>query len=172
MNLGNVGHMRIALAQMELSAEPQENLGAAKDVIVGAASSGVSLTVIDKITSAGVVQYSPANTAADFTDGFADATDSPSPNSLSRVQIATLASDGALMFDADGAGVNPATMVTLLQFVTIADIAAGKLFFVPSPNENDTTDYATFNFRLESVCDLTDRHLLKQAKRRRRDSHA
>ena len=43
-------------------------LAANVDVIVGAASSGVSLTVIDKITSAGVVQYSPANTAADFTD--------------------------------------------------------------------------------------------------------
>ena len=32
------------------------------DAIIGAASSGVSLTVIDKITGAGVVQFSPANT--------------------------------------------------------------------------------------------------------------
>ena len=38
------------------------------DVIVGAASSGVSKTVIDKITGAGVVQISPANTSPDFTD--------------------------------------------------------------------------------------------------------
>jgi branched-chain amino acid transport system substrate-binding protein len=38
------------------------------DAIIGAASSGVSLTVIDKITGAGVVQFSPANTAPDFTD--------------------------------------------------------------------------------------------------------
>jgi ABC-type branched-subunit amino acid transport system substrate-binding protein len=38
------------------------------DVIVGAASSGVSMTVIDKITGAGVVQISPANTSPDFTD--------------------------------------------------------------------------------------------------------
>jgi len=40
-----------------------------KDVtaIVGAASSGVSKTVIDKITGAGVVQFSPANTSPDFT---------------------------------------------------------------------------------------------------------
>ncbi|GGI48141.1 branched-chain amino acid transport system substrate-binding protein [Agromyces flavus] len=36
--------------------------------IVGAASSGVSLTVIDQITSAGVVHFSPANTSPDFTD--------------------------------------------------------------------------------------------------------
>ncbi len=38
------------------------------DVIVGAASSSVSKTVIDKITGAGVVQFSPANTSPDFTD--------------------------------------------------------------------------------------------------------
>jgi ABC-type branched-subunit amino acid transport system substrate-binding protein len=36
--------------------------------IVGAASSGVSFTVIDQITSAGVVHFSPANTSPDFTD--------------------------------------------------------------------------------------------------------
>ena len=36
--------------------------------IIGAASSGVSFTVIDQITAAGVVQFSPANTSPDFTD--------------------------------------------------------------------------------------------------------
>lgn len=50
MNLGNVGHMRIALAQMELSAEPQENLGAAKDVIVRAADAGTDLVVFPEAT--------------------------------------------------------------------------------------------------------------------------
>jgi ABC-type branched-subunit amino acid transport system substrate-binding protein len=38
------------------------------DAIIGAASSGVSLTVIDKITGAGVVQFSPANTSDELTD--------------------------------------------------------------------------------------------------------
>ena len=38
------------------------------DVIVGAASSNVSKSVIDKITGAGVVQFSPANTAAGFDE--------------------------------------------------------------------------------------------------------
>jgi ABC-type branched-subunit amino acid transport system substrate-binding protein len=38
-------------------------LGESVDAIVGAASSGVSLTVIDKITAAGVLQISPANTS-------------------------------------------------------------------------------------------------------------
>jgi hypothetical protein len=37
------------------------------NVIVGAASSGVSLTVIDRITGAGVMQISPANTSDQFT---------------------------------------------------------------------------------------------------------
>ncbi|MEK9810548.1 MAG: ABC transporter substrate-binding protein, partial [Candidatus Nanopelagicales bacterium] len=37
-------------------------------VIIGAASSGVSLTVIDKITSNGVLQISPANTAPTLTE--------------------------------------------------------------------------------------------------------
>ncbi len=43
-------------------------LGEKVDAIIGAASSGVSKTVIDKITGAGVVQFSPANTSPDFTD--------------------------------------------------------------------------------------------------------
>lgn len=41
-------------------------LGDNVDVIIGAAASGVSLSVIDKITGAGVVQISPANTAPAF----------------------------------------------------------------------------------------------------------
>ena len=38
------------------------------DGFIGAASSGVSLTVIDKITVAGKIQFSPANTSPEFTD--------------------------------------------------------------------------------------------------------
>ena len=38
------------------------------DVIIGAASSSVTKTIIDKITGAGVVQISPANTAKSLTD--------------------------------------------------------------------------------------------------------
>jgi branched-chain amino acid transport system substrate-binding protein len=38
------------------------------DAIIGAASSGVSFTVIDKITGANVIHFSPANTSPDFTD--------------------------------------------------------------------------------------------------------
>jgi ABC-type branched-subunit amino acid transport system substrate-binding protein len=42
-------------------------LGQNADAIVGAASSAVSFTVIDRIVGAGVIQFSPANTAPDFT---------------------------------------------------------------------------------------------------------
>jgi len=43
-------------------------LGEGVDAIIGAASSSVTLTVIDKITAAGVVQYSPANTSLKLSD--------------------------------------------------------------------------------------------------------
>ncbi|WP_312855847.1 ABC transporter substrate-binding protein [Nocardioides stalactiti] len=57
-------------------AQVDKLLAASSDVIVGAASSGVSITVIDKITGAGAVQFSPANTAAGFD------TDEIDPNRL------------------------------------------------------------------------------------------
>lgn len=41
-------------------------LNAGSDVVLGAASSGVSSTFIDKVTSAGVLQISPANTSTLF----------------------------------------------------------------------------------------------------------
>ena len=43
-------------------------LGQGVGAIIGAASSGVSKTVINQITGAGVIQFSPANTSPDFTD--------------------------------------------------------------------------------------------------------
>jgi ABC-type branched-subunit amino acid transport system substrate-binding protein len=44
------------------------HLNEGADMILGAASSGVSFTVIDKIVDACVIQFSPANTSPDFTD--------------------------------------------------------------------------------------------------------
>jgi ABC-type branched-subunit amino acid transport system substrate-binding protein len=45
-----------------------EHLARGVDAVLGAASSGVSLTFIDKVTSAGVLHFSPANTSPTFTD--------------------------------------------------------------------------------------------------------
>ncbi|MBH0129862.1 ABC transporter substrate-binding protein [Salinibacterium sp. NK8237] len=42
-------------------------LGEDVSAILGAASSGVSLQFIDQVVGAGVIQFSPANTSADFT---------------------------------------------------------------------------------------------------------
>lgn len=50
-------------------AEADKLIDAGSDVIIGAASSGVSMTVIDKIMSAGVVEFSPANTSTAFDEG-------------------------------------------------------------------------------------------------------
>ncbi|NNF53506.1 MAG: ABC transporter substrate-binding protein [Acidimicrobiales bacterium] len=44
------------------------HLASGVDVILGAASSGVSFTVIDKITQNCKIHFSPANTSPDFTD--------------------------------------------------------------------------------------------------------
>lgn len=44
------------------------HLAAGVDVILGAASSGISFNVIDKIVGACKIQFSPANTSPDFTD--------------------------------------------------------------------------------------------------------
>jgi len=44
-----------------------EHLQRGVDAVIGAASSGVSLTFIDKVTGAGVIHFSPANTSPAFT---------------------------------------------------------------------------------------------------------
>lgn len=43
-------------------------IGEGVDAIIGAASSGVTLTVIDKITAAGITMFSPANTSPALSD--------------------------------------------------------------------------------------------------------
>ncbi len=70
-------------------------LAANVDAIIGAASSAVSLSVVDKIVAAGVVQFSPANTSNKFSDYpskglyFRDAP----PDTLQGVVLAQLAID-------------------------------------------------------------------------------
>ncbi len=56
---GDSGDATTDTASKTVDAQLSQNV----DAIIGAASSGVSLTVIDKITAAGVVQFSPANTS-------------------------------------------------------------------------------------------------------------
>ncbi|MGB0112554.1 MAG: ABC transporter substrate-binding protein [Ilumatobacteraceae bacterium] len=73
-------------------------LAANADAIMGAASSAVSKTVIDKITGSCVIQFSPANTSPDFTtyedDGLYFRT-APSDLLQGRVLANTVLDDGA-----------------------------------------------------------------------------
>ena len=66
-------------------------------------------------------------------------------NAFAGVVISTLPAAGTLFYDADGAGGAAAVAVTAGQFVSAADIAAGKLTFVPAANGNGT-GYANFTF--------------------------
>src|SRR6185369_6401586 len=80
-------------------------------------------------------------TAADF--GFTDPTDAASvagANALLSVKITTLPGAGTLQND----GVN----VTAGQFVSLADISAGKLVFTPAANANGA-GYAAFTFQVQ-----------------------
>ncbi len=67
------------------------------DVVIGAASSSVSLSVIDKITGAGLAQISPANTSTAF-DTYADKglyfRTAPSDVLQSQVLASTITGDG------------------------------------------------------------------------------
>jgi branched-chain amino acid transport system substrate-binding protein len=63
MNQGDSGDTTTDTANLEVD----RLLAAGADAIVGAASSAVSKTVIDKITGSCVIHFSPANTSPDFT---------------------------------------------------------------------------------------------------------
>jgi len=81
-----------------------------------------------------------ALTAATF-GGYSDA----EGDALAAVQITTLESAGSLEYDGTGAGAW--TAVTLNQVVSAADIAAGRLRFVPDANANGA-GYATIGFKV------------------------
>ena len=66
---------------------------------------------------------------------------------LAGVVITTLPVLGTLFLDADGPGGSSPVAVTAGQFVTVADITAGRLSFVPEPNGNGN-GYASFTFQV------------------------
>ncbi len=109
--------------------------------IVGAASSGVSKTVIDQIVAAGVVQFSPANTSPDFTtypdDGLYWRT-APSDLLQGEVLGNLIAEDGAatlgmiVLNDAYGTGLAAALKATFEA--TGGEVVAEALF-----NEGDSS---------------------------------
>jgi len=117
--------------------------------IVGAASSGVSKTVIDQIVAAGVVQFSPANTSPDFTtypdDGLYWRT-APSDLLQGEVLGNLIAEDGAetlgliVLNDAYGTGLAGALKATFEA--TGGEVVAEALF-----NEGE----ASFDAQISTV---------------------
>ncbi len=111
------------------------------DAIVGAASSGVSFTVIDQITGAGVVHFSPANTSPDFTtydDNGLYFRTAPSDLLQGEVLGNLIAEDGAatlgLLVLNDAYGTGLATQLTSTFEAAGGEVVEEQLF-----NEGDTS---------------------------------
>ncbi len=109
--------------------------------IVGAASSGVSLTVIDQIVAAGVVQFSPANTSPTFTTYDDDGLywrNAPSDLLQGEVLGNLIAEEGAatlgmlVLNDAYGTGLAAALAATF-------EAAGGEVVAEELFNEGDTS---------------------------------
>lgn len=109
--------------------------------IIGAASSGVSLTVIDQIVAAGVVQFSPANTSptlTDYDDNGLYWRNAPSDLLQGEVLGNLIAEDGAatlgmmVLNDAYGTGLAAALKATF-------EAAGGSVVAEELFNEGDTS---------------------------------
>jgi branched-chain amino acid transport system substrate-binding protein len=117
--------------------------------IIGAASSGVSLTVIDQITDAGVLQISPANTSPAFTNYEDDGLyfrNAPSDLLQGEVLGNLIAADGAatlgmlVLNDAYGTGLAEALKTTF-------EAAGGEVVAEALFNEGD----ANFDAQISTV---------------------
>ena len=76
----------------------------------------------------------------------------PDGNPLKAVKITTLASNGSLQYDLTGTG-NWAN-VTLDQEISAFDVAAGRLRFVPDPDQNGSP-YAAIGFQVGDGIDFS-----------------
>lgn len=121
--------------------EANKLLGANVDVVVGAASSDVSLAVLDQITNAGVMQISPANTSTKF-DTYDDKglyfRTAPSDVLQGRVLADTIAADGytnvAIMARQEAYGEALAENVEKYFTESGGEVVAKVLYSPESPN--------------------------------------
>ncbi len=87
-------------------------------------------------------------TLSDFT--FTDSPFDTPANTFLAVKFTTLTTRGTIMFDADGGSTANAIPVTLGQFISVADITAGHVFFRPVADGNTIgSPYATFTFQVQ-----------------------
>ena len=114
------------------------------DIVVGAASSGVSFTFIDALTGAGVVQISPANTSPDFSeyddDGYYFRT-APSDVLQGRVLGNLMVGDGAA--NVAFIYINDPYGIGLVENATTAIEAAGGTVTASVPYNTGDTNFAT-----------------------------
>ena len=127
--------------------EANKLLGANVDVVVGAASSDVSLAVLDQITNAGVLQISPANTSTAF-DTYDDKglyfRTAPSDVLQGRVMADTIAADGhtnvAIMARQEAYGEALAENVEKYFTEQGGNVVASVLYSPESPNYSAEVD--------------------------------
>ncbi|MGH3358050.1 MAG: ABC transporter substrate-binding protein, partial [Nocardioidaceae bacterium] len=127
--------------------EVDKLLAADADVVVGAASSDVSLSVLDQITNAGVLQISPANTSTAF-DTYDDKglyfRTAPSDVLQGRVMADQLAADGftnvAIMARQDAYGEALAENVEKFFTEQGGEVVANVLYSPESPNYSSEVD--------------------------------
>ncbi|MGH3872733.1 MAG: ABC transporter substrate-binding protein [Pseudonocardiaceae bacterium] len=121
-------------------------LGLGAQVIVGAAASGVTKLVIDKITNAGVVQFSPANTSDEFTcwpDKGLYFRTAPPDYLQAQALTALMAADGAQRIsilarnDPYGSGLADNTMQNLLA-AGIPQSQIQKIIYDPNATSYNT----------------------------------
>jgi ABC-type branched-subunit amino acid transport system substrate-binding protein len=105
------------------------------DAIIGAASSGVTLTVIDKITQAGIVQFSPANTSlklVDYADNGLYFRNAPPDDLQGAVLAELIAADGnasayILALD-DAYGTSLATVIETVLKASGVEVLGTKIY--------------------------------------------
>jgi branched-chain amino acid transport system substrate-binding protein len=130
-------------------------LGQGAQVIIGAAASGVTKLVIDKITGAGVVEFSPANTSDEFTcwpDKGLYFRTAPPDKLQAQALSALIAGDGAQRIsilarnDPYGSGLANNTVNNLLQ-AGIPQNQIQKIIYDPNATSYNTEidDVRQFN---------------------------
>ncbi len=130
-------------------------LGQGAQVIIGAAASGVTKLVIDKITGAGVVEFSPANTSDEFTcwpDKGLYFRTAPPDRLQAQALAALMAGDGAQRVsilarnDPYGSGLTANTVKTLRD-AGIPPNQIQKIIYDPSATSYNTEidDVRQFN---------------------------
>ncbi|MEE2060015.1 ABC transporter substrate-binding protein [Rhodococcus artemisiae] len=136
------------------SSTVDRELAAGTQVIVGAASSSVSLKVIDKITSAGVVMFSPANTSDQFicySDGGMYFRTAPTDVLQSQALAELIAADGAqrvfvlALNDPYGTGLADNTVANLVE-AGIPEDQIEKVIYDPNAQ--------SFNAEVDSIANF------------------